>query len=111
MPDSHAIFAHALRAEAEFERVRGNHASSERAQREAVARLEAGGATSVLVAIARMELAGSLSRRGESDGARELLEEALPVLRESLLPAEIKRAEAEILARELGLRERLSQSD
>lgn len=96
VPDTHAIFAHALRAEAEFERQRGNHEGAEYAQREAVERLQTTGALNL--AIAHAELAGLLALRGDHAGARDLLHEALPVLREMVLPTEIKRAEAEDLA-------------
>ena len=101
VPDTHAIFAHALRAEAEFEQARADPAAAERAQREAVARLESDGSGGLDLAIARAELAGLLLRRGDRGAAREQLAPALPALREAVLPTEVSRARAEALARQL----------
>ena len=50
------------------------------------------------VAIAEAELAELRMARGNVADARRLLQRALPVLRASLLPAQINRAAAEALA-------------
>jgi tetratricopeptide (TPR) repeat protein/tRNA A-37 threonylcarbamoyl transferase component Bud32 len=98
-PEAHPVFAHALRAEAEFSRVRGDLAAAESAQREALARLSGG----TDAAIARAELAGILAAGGKRDEAKALLQQALPVLREAVLPQELHRAAAEKLATQLGV--------
>jgi len=103
VPEAHPVFLHALRAEAAFARDSGDFAHAETAEREAIRRLEAGGALPVDMACARAELAAILSDRGDKAAARALLEQALPVLRETLLPQETSRADAEALAQQLGL--------
>lgn len=100
-PAAHPVFAHALRAEAEFSRVRGDLAAAETAQREALARLSASGGTDT--AIAQSELAAILAAGGKRDEAQALLQQALPVLREAVLPQELHRTAAEKLATQLGV--------
>ena len=92
------------RAEAAFARDSGDLAHAETAEREAIRRLEAGGALPVDLAIARTELAAIRFDRGDKAEARTLLAQALPTLRDALLPEETSRAAAEALARQLGLR-------
>ena len=104
VPDTHPVFTHALRAEAAFARDRGDLAHAETLQREAIGKFEAAGALPVDLAIAHEELAGILFDRDDKNGARQLLEHALPVLREALLPQENSRADAESLAHKLGMR-------
>lgn len=101
---AHPIFAHALRAEASFAQDRGDLAHAETAQREALRLLEAAGSMPVDVAIGQAELAAMRMARGDRAEARVLLGRALPVLRDSVLPAEINRADAEALAKRLGMR-------
>lgn len=101
-PEAHPVFAHALRAEAEFSRVRGDLAAAETAQREALARL-AGQSGSTDTAIAQAELAAILAARGQRDEAQALLQQALPVLRDAVLPQELHRAAAEQVATKLGV--------
>lgn len=101
LPASHSVFAHVLRVRAAFAQRRGDVAQAERDQREAVARLEAAKVLPVDLAIARAELGGILYTRGDRAGARHQLDQALPILRDSVLPQEVNRAAAEILAARL----------
>lgn len=101
--EAHPVFVHALRAQAAFESMRGDHAAAERSLRQALDRSEAGGALPADLAIVRAELAGVRLERGDRAGARALLAQALPVLRDAVLPQEVSRAEAESVARRLGM--------
>lgn len=101
-PATHPIFAQLLVLRATLARARGDLAAAERNQREALKKLEAG-TQPVDTAAARVKLAQIRYDRGEKDDARNLLTQALPVLREAVLPQEINRIEAETLARQLGL--------
>lgn len=101
LPETHPILAHVGRARADFAAMRGQYERAEREQRAALAALEAAGVLEVDVAIARAELAGILAARGGWQTARALLDEALPVLRDALLPQEVHRAAAEDLANSL----------
>ncbi len=101
VPETHRVFTQILRYDAAFARQRGDLAAAERAQREAVRQFQAG-AVPVDLAIARAELAAIRFDRGDRAEARRLLGQALPIMRDSLLPQEVNRAEAEALARKLG---------
>jgi len=103
VPDTHPVFTHALRAEASFARDSGDLAHAETLQREAIRRFQAAGALPVDLAIAHEELAGILFARDHKNEARQLLEHALPVLREALLPQETSRADGEALAHKLDM--------
>jgi len=94
-PADHPIFLHARRARAAFALDRGDVATAERELREAVAGFEAARAQPVDLAIARSELAAVELRAARREPARALLAQAMPVLRETLLPTEISRAAAE----------------
>jgi len=100
VPEGHPIFAHALLNEGVFAEVRGDLVTAERDLREAATRLEATHKP-VDVAATRATLARICFQRGHRAEARQLLAQALPVLRESVLPTHVGRAEAERLAREL----------
>lgn len=101
MPETHPVFAHARRARADFARMQRDFELAEREQRGALAQLEAAGVLPVDVAIARAELAAILLARGVKPEARTLLDQALPVLRDALLPQEVSRAAAEELLKSL----------
>ncbi len=103
LPDAHPLFAHMLRAEAAFARLLGDLEAAGRAQREAIARLEAAKVRPIELAIARAELAALDLESGREREARDQLGQALPILRASLLPGEVARAPAEALAVRLGL--------
>ena len=90
-----------LRIEAALERQRGDLPVAIARQREAVQR-SAQAECPPDLAIARAELAGYLAEQGKQGEARSLLTQALPVMREALLPQEESRARAEALARGLG---------
>lgn len=93
--DEHPLFLHMHRARGAFALDRGDPALAERELRVAVAGFEANAAQPVDLAIARSELAAVLLRQHRRREARELLAQALPILRERLLPGEISRAAAE----------------
>lgn len=98
VPPTHPVFAHALRVEAALLRDQGALARADAAASDALQQLQAAGVLPVDVAIAEAELAELRMARGNVADARRLLQRALPVLRASLLPAQINRAAAEALA-------------
>ena len=104
VPEAHPIFVHALRAESSFARDSGDLAHAETAAREAIRRLEAAGSLPIDLAIANTELAEIRHDRGDKAEARALLAQALPIMRDALLPQEVSRVRAEALAKRLGLR-------
>ena len=97
LPEGHPVFLHMQRVEADLALRSGRLEHAERIQRAALAGFEQAGFLPVDLAIARAELAAILKRRGQRAEARRLLDAALPVLRESLLPTEVSRAAAEQL--------------
>ena len=99
-PATHSQFSKLLRIEAALEDGRGNLAAAVDRQREAVRRYQQNGSPPD-IAIARAELAGYLSSQGNRKDARLLLAQALPILRQALLPQEESRAKAESLVRQL----------
>ncbi len=103
LPPTHPLFAHMLRAQAAFARQRGALADAERAQRQALVRLQGDAALAIDTAIAQAELADILQQRGDAQQAAQLLAQALPVLRKQLLPQEVSLAAAESLAARLAL--------
>ena len=102
VPETHPIFIHVLQANAAFAQMQGRLAEAERDQRMALERLDSG-AMPIDLADARARLADILAARGDRDQARQQLQQALPVMRESVLPQEIYRAAAETLAKRLGV--------
>ena len=102
LPPTHVKFAQYLREDAAFARMRGDLDAAEAKQREAVARLQVVG-NRFDVAAARAELAGIRAERGDKAEARTLLVLALPVMRDSVLPRQVDRTAAEMLAKRLGL--------
>lgn len=103
VPAEHPVFAHAQRARAAFALMQGDLSLAESEQRAALAAFEAASVLPVDLAIARAELADIADRRGRRDEARRLIRQALPVLRDALLPTEVTRAAAEQVARRLGM--------
>ncbi|KAF1687543.1 hypothetical protein B1992_02440 [Pseudoxanthomonas broegbernensis] len=99
----HPIMANVLLAESALAYLQGDLPAAERLQREGMDRLRVTDTSSVDVARAQVELARLRLEQGDRAGAGELLGQVLPILREALLPGEFKRAEAEVLARELEL--------
>ncbi|MBS0557893.1 MAG: protein kinase [Proteobacteria bacterium] len=103
VPDAHPIFLHARRMQAAFAVQRGDTGSAARELESAVAGFAAIGALPVDLAVARSELAQVRWRQQRIEDARKLLRQALPPLRDALLPGEVYRAAAENLARRVGV--------
>lgn len=101
-PD-HIIFAHAHRLRASFARLRGDIATASHEIDTAIAKLDQPGGADVDLAIARAERAAISLDQGRTNTARKQLAQALPVLREAMLPQEVHRAAAEKLALRLGM--------
>ncbi|MCQ4166893.1 serine/threonine-protein kinase [Tahibacter harae] len=111
IPATHPIFLHMRRARAAFALDQGDVALAARELEAAVKGFEAAAAQPVDLAIARSELAAARLRNAglvaaplkdaERTAARTLLDTALPVLRETLMPTEISRVAAEKTDREL----------
>jgi len=102
VPPTHPVFAHLHRASAAFALQRGDYAQAERDLDTAIAAFSDGQTLPIDLAVARAEMAQLRVRQGRPDQARQLLAQALPVLRASLLPEAINRIPAEKLARQLG---------
>jgi serine/threonine-protein kinase len=102
VPEAHPIFTHMQAVSAVFADMRGQSAAAARDLREAAAGFKAG-ARPVDAAATEVTLAGIRFAHGDRKEARQLLEEALPVLRDSVLPTHVSRAEGEALARKLGM--------
>ncbi len=102
-PPEHTVFTQVHRVRAHFARMQGDLALAEREQRAALARCQVTQSAPAGLAAAQAEMADILAAKHEEDAARALLQQALPVLRESVLPQEINRAAAEKLAKRLGV--------
>lgn len=99
----HIIFAHAHRLRAAFALLRGDPSTASSEIDTAIALLDQPGGVEVDLAIARAERAAISLAQGRRNTARRQLEQALPVLRDAVLPTEVNRAEAERLAKQLHL--------
>ena len=97
------MFAHALRQHGALALARGDATTAAQRFKEALAHMRAGEAAPIDVAIARAELASAQLALNRHEAARTELGEALPILRELLLPTEVSRSDAERTARALGL--------
>ena len=103
VPPEHTVFTQAHRVRAHFARMQGDLALAEHEQRAALDRFKTTQAAPAGLAVAQAEMAGILAAQGKQAEARALLQQALPVLRDAVLPQEVTRVEAETLARQLGL--------
>lgn len=103
VPPEHTVFTQAHRVRAHFARMQGDLALAEHEQRAALDRFKTTQAAPAGLAVAQAEMAGILAAQGKQAEARALLQQALPVLHDAVLPQEVTRAEAETLARQLGL--------
>lgn len=103
LPPEHIVFAHAVRQHGALAALRGDHDGAAREFGRALEHMRGNGAAAIDTAIAGAELAGAHLALGRHDEARTLLAEALPVLRDLLLPTEVSRADAERIATALGL--------
>lgn len=101
VPAAHPVFAHVRRVRAGFAILRHDDAGADRDLNEAIVLLQAGSSSPVDLAIARCELADLRVRQHRPAEARELLREGLDILRTAVLPAEVSRARAEVLATRL----------
>ena len=100
-PPEHPVFTQVHRVRARFALMQGDLAVAEREQRTALARFQVTQAGPAGLAVAQAEMADILAAQGRREEARKLLLQALPVLRESVLPQEINREGAESLAKKL----------
>lgn len=103
VPPEHTVFTQVHRVRAHFARMQRNLALAEREQRAALDRFEVTQSAPAGLAAAQAEMADILAAKHESHAARAMLRQALPTLRESVLPQEINRAAAETLAARLGM--------
>ena len=101
VPPAHPVFAHVRRVRAGFAILAHDYVSAERNLNEAIALLKEGSASPVDLAISRSELAELRVLQHRQADARQLLGMALPVLRSTVLPAEVSRVRAETLATRL----------
>jgi serine/threonine-protein kinase len=83
--------------------VQGDLDGAARALDAGIAHLQRSGGVAFDIASLQVERARVHQLRGELSQARALLREALPVLRQAVLPTDVTRAMAERLARELGV--------
>lgn len=99
----HIIFAHAHRLRAAFALLRNDPGTASSEIDAAIALLDQPGGVEVDLAIARAERAAISLAQGRRSTARRQLAQALPVLRDAVLPTEVHRVEAERLAKQLNL--------
>ncbi|MGB4859778.1 MAG: serine/threonine-protein kinase [Dokdonella sp.] len=104
VPSAHPVFVHVRRVRAVFAILSHDYASADRNLNEAIALLQGGSASPVDLAIARCELAELRVLQHRQADARHLLGVALPVLRSTVLPAEVSRVRAERLAIQLNFK-------
>jgi serine/threonine-protein kinase len=103
LPPEHAIHAYMARVRGHLLGVQGDLDGAARALDAGIAHLQRSGGVAFDIASLQVERARVHQLRGELSQARALLREALPVLRQAVLPTEVTRAMAERLARELGV--------
>lgn len=100
IPATHRRFATLLRMEARLARAQGDLATAIARQRDAVRQLGAG-PNPVDAAAAAAELAELLATQGQAREARQVLDQAVPVLRDAVLETEASRALGEALVAKL----------
>lgn len=103
VPHTHAFFAHVHRQRAMLAMLGGDPEKAELEQLAAIRQLENTDTLAIDMAIARSELAEILRVQDRADEARTQMMQALPTLREALLPGEVARAAAERTAARLGM--------
>ena len=102
VPATHPVFVQMQRLRAEFARQRGDLATAASTLEAALARLhETGGVNAFSEAALRTDLAAVRLALGDAAAARRLLDQALPVMRQAVLPQQVDRAAAEALAARL----------
>ncbi len=102
VPATHPIFNKLLLSEAVFAQMRGDAASAEQRLRALLPQLQSG-QNRFDYARACTALAAIRLQQGDMAGARGLLAQALPIMRNAVLPQQFDRAEAETLAKKLGM--------
>ncbi len=105
VPGTNPMFARLLRSEAAFARREGDLAAAEYSLREAVRRHQAG-VNAFELSAARCELADILAARGQRAEAVELLDQALPVMRQAVMPQQRDLKSAEDLFARLARKSR-----
>lgn len=100
---AHVRYTRFLLMDATAAGLRGDLPTMERLQREALERQQSTG-NLFMVAATRTKLASTRLKQGNANEARALLAQALPVLRDAVLPQQTDRAAAEALAKQLGMR-------
>jgi len=103
LPQGHAVFAHALRLHGALATGRGDHARAASQYERALSHLQANDGAAIDLAITRAELAAAQLALDHRDEARAHLTQALPVLRDLLLPGELSRVDAERVASALAV--------
>ncbi len=104
VPATHPAFVQMQRLRADFIRQGGDPAGAARALEEALRQLQqATSANRFTEATLRADLAAIRLAQGDVAGARRLLDQALPAMRDAVLAEQVDRANAEVLARKLGV--------
>lgn len=103
LPADHAIYAYMARVRGHLLALQGDLGAAAESLDAGIVHLQRVKGSAFDIASLQAERARVHQLRGERERARALLIEALPVLRQAVLPAEVTRAMAEKLARELGL--------
>ncbi|GAB3381602.1 serine/threonine protein kinase [Lysobacter fragariae] len=96
LPKGHFVFGQLFRSSAAFARMHGDLAAAESDLQQSLKLLHG-----LYGAMATAELADVRAARDDKVGARKLLDQALPVLRETVLAQQVDRARAEDLERQL----------
>jgi len=103
LPAEHPLFAYAHRLRGAFLAMQGEQAAAADQLDSGLRQLKAHAGVPLDIAVMQAERAAVHALAGEREAARALLQQALPVLREAVLPSELNRAAAERLAQALGL--------
>jgi eukaryotic-like serine/threonine-protein kinase len=103
LPADHAIYAYMARVRGHLLALQGDLAAAAESLDAGIVHLQRVKGSAFDIASLQAERARVHQLRGERAQARALLIEALPVLRQAVLPGEVTRAMAETLARELGV--------
>ena len=103
VPPTHPVLTNAHRYRAAFAMMQNDLPRADHELTTALAAFETNDAPAIDLAITRSELANLRMRQGRRKEASTLLAQALPTLRDALLPTEVSRAAAEAVAAQLGI--------
>ncbi|MEO5560397.1 MAG: serine/threonine-protein kinase, partial [Dokdonella sp.] len=103
VPPTHPVLTNAHRYRAAFAMMQNDLSRADNELGTALAAFKANDAPAIDLAITRSELANLRLRQGRRKEASALLAQALPTLRDALLPNEVSRAAAEAVAAQLGM--------